>query len=103
MGAYWVTLTVSPAFRDWHFEAIKQGGESHGEVATCAEAHLRYQRDLKAKGKIIAGGPTVAFTSALMLISADSLEEAKALAENDPGVKGGLLTDPKIEPWYHMN
>jgi hypothetical protein len=67
-----------------------------------AEAHLQYVRDLRAKGRLIAAGPTVAFTWALMLLKADSMEEARALAENDPGVKSGLFTDLKVEPWYHM-
>jgi hypothetical protein len=67
-----------------------------------AEAHLQYVRDLRAKGRLIAAGPTVAFTWALMLLNADSIEEARALAENDPGVKSGLFTDLKVEPWYHM-
>jgi len=71
-------------------------------MSSWAEAHLQYVGDLKAKGRLIAAGPTVAFTQALMLLKADSIEEARALAENDPGVKSGLFTDLKVEPWYHM-
>ena len=35
-------------------------------------------------------------------IEADSPEEARTLAENDPAVKRGLFTDLEVEPWYHM-
>ena len=72
------------------------------DIAPHAEAHLRYVKDLKAKGKLLAGGPTVAFTWGLSLLRADSLEEARALAEDDPAVKSGLLADLKVEPWYHV-
>ena len=102
MATYVATLTVSPVFREAHFQAVKSGGELTGDVARGAEAHLKYIRDLKAKGKMVAAGPTVAFTWAVMLLKASSLEEARAIVANDPGVKTGLLTDLKLEPWYHM-
>ena len=102
MATYVVTLTVSPVFREAHFHAVKSGGEITGEVGQWAQAHLRYVRDLKAKGKMVAAGPTVAFTWAVMLLKAVSLEEARAMVANDPGVKNGLFTDFKLEPWYHM-
>jgi uncharacterized protein YciI len=102
MGTFVATQTISPEFRDAHFQALKSGGELPGKMASQVEAHLRYVRELKAKGKTLAGGPTVAFTWALSLIVADSLEEAKAIAENDPGAKAGLFTDLKVEGWYHI-
>lgn len=102
MGTYVATLSISSAFREAHFQALKSGGALDENIAPWAEAHLRYIRDLKAKGKMLAAGPTVAWTWAVMLLKTDSLEEARALVENDPGVKHGLLTDLKIEPWYHM-
>ncbi len=103
MGTYVATQTISPEFRNAHFEALQSGGELPEEMAAQVEAHLRYVKDLKAKGKSLAGGPTVAFTWALSLIVADSLEEATALAENDPGVEAGLLSDVKVEAWYHIS
>lgn len=102
MGTYITISTISPALREAHFQAQKSGGRMPEEVAPVNEAHLQYWKDLKTKGKALAGGPTVAFTWALGLVRADSLEEARALAENDPFVKGGLLTDLKIEAWYHI-
>ncbi len=102
MATYIATLNVSPVFREAHFQAVKSGSELTGEVGHWAEAHLRYVRDLKAKGKMVAAGPTVAFTWAVMLLKASSLEEARAMVEDDPAVKNGLFTDFKLEPWYHM-
>jgi uncharacterized protein YciI len=102
MGTYVVTSTISPEFRKAHFEALKHGGKLLGDLASRVEAHLRYIRELSSTGKLLAGGPTVAFTWGLSIIIADTLEEAKSIAENDPGVRAGLFTDLKIEPWYHI-
>lgn len=102
MGTYVATSTISQRFREGHFQTLKPGGKMPEDIAPHAEAHLRYVKDLKAKGKLLAGGPTVAFTWGLSLLRADSLEEARALAEDDPAVKSGLLTDLKVEAWYHV-
>jgi len=102
MGTYVATSTISPEFRKAHFEALKLGGKLPENIASQVEAHLQYIKELSSAGNILAGGPTVAFTWGLSLIIADSLEEAKLIAENDPGVRAGLFTDLKIEPWYHM-
>jgi len=102
MATYVATLNISPVFREAHSQALKSRSELTGDVGHWAEAHLQYVRDLKAKGKMVAAGPTVAFTWAVMLLKADSLEEARAMVANDPGVKNGLFTDFNLEPWYHM-
>ncbi len=102
MGKYVVTSTISPEFREAHFEALKSGGKLPADIAPHVEAHLEYVKELSARGKVLAGGPTVAFTWGLWIIVADSLEKAEMVAKNDPGVKAGLFTDLKVEPWYHM-
>ena len=102
MRTYLATLNVSPTLREAHSRAIKKGGRLAREVDALTQEHLRYLKELKSEGKIIAAGPLVDFSRALMLLRADSIEEATALAENDPAVKSELFTDLKIEPWYHM-
>ena len=102
MPTFVARINHSPRFKEAHFQALKQDGKLPEEVTPIVEAHLQYLRGLKAKGKIICAGPVVAFTWGLDVLRADSLEEAKKLIEDDPGVKSGLLTDYKIEPWYHM-
>jgi uncharacterized protein YciI len=102
MGTYVAISTISPEFRKAHFEALKLGGKLLGDLANRVEAHLRYIKELSSTGKLLVGGTTVAFTWGLSIIIADSLEEAKNIAENDPGVRAGLFTDLKVEPWYHI-
>ena len=94
--------TISPRFREAHFQALKGDGKLPEDMARHADAHLQYQRDLKAKGKILYGGPMVDFTWGLLIIRADSIEEAREIAGGDPGLKTGLLLDFEVTPWYHM-
>jgi uncharacterized protein YciI len=102
MGTYVATTTISPELREAHFEALKVGGRLPRDIAPSVEAHLQYIKELSSTGKILASGLTVDFTWGLTIIIADSLEEAKCIAENDPSAKAGLITDFKVEPWYHM-
>ncbi len=102
MGTYVATWNIGDAFREAHFQALEGGGQLPEDINTLAEAHLAYIRDLKAKGKAVAGGPAVSFTWALLLLREDSLEEARAIAENDPAAKGGLFSNMNVEPWYHI-
>jgi len=102
VGTYVATWNINQTFRDAHFHSLEDGTPLPEEINTPAEAHLAYVRDLKAKGKVIAGGPVTSFNWALLLLKVDSLEEARTIVENDPAVRGGLFSDTKVEPWYHM-
>lgn len=101
MGTYVVTQTISPEFREAHFRALKTGSDLPDDIADVVKAHMQYMEDLKGKGKTLLGGPMVSFKWALTILRADSFEEAKSLAENDPSVKSDLLTDIEVEPWFH--
>lgn len=51
--------------------------------------HLEYLEELEKQGKVNSKGPFVDGAGGLVIYSADSLEEAKELAENDPYVVKG--------------
>ena len=102
MPTFVARSNISPYFREAHFKAIEHDGKFSEEIGPHVAAHLEYHRALKAMGKVLCGGPMVDFTWGLTILKADSLEEAKALIENDPGMKHGLFSDYEIIPWYHM-
>ncbi len=102
MPTFVARTTISPRFREAHFQALEQGGKLPEDIAAAAEAHLKYVKELGAQGKSLCNGPVVAFTWGINVLRADSLEEAKKLIEDDPGIKSGLLTGYEIEPWYHI-
>ncbi|GAA0322399.1 hypothetical protein GCM10008967_11110 [Bacillus carboniphilus] len=52
--------------------------------------HLEYLENLKEQGKVFLKGPFTDGSGGLVIYEADSFEEAKELAENDPYVKLGV-------------
>jgi uncharacterized protein YciI len=94
--------TISPRFREAHFEALKGNDKLPEDIGPHADAHLKYLRDMKGKGKVLIGGPIVDFTWGITIIRADTIEEAREIAAGDPGLKTGLLLDFEVFPWYHM-
>ena len=71
------------------------------ERAKLQEAHIAHIRKMAESGKLILAGPFAddGELRGLFIFRTDSLEEAKALAEQDPSVKAGRL---RLEwhPWY---
>lgn len=47
-------------------------------------AHLAYLQDLKARGALLLSGPFADRTGGMVIITANSREEAEALAQADP-------------------
>ncbi len=66
--------------------------------------HLEYQLALEAKGAMFAAGPFADDNEqewegeGMVILRADSLEEARTLAENDPMHKSGARTF-RLRPW----
>jgi uncharacterized protein YciI len=64
------------------------------EERTLAGEHWAYSRDLLARDVIIFAGRTVTPTAdsfALVVVRAPSLEAARAIAADDPAVRGGVF------------
>lgn len=55
-------------------------------------AHLTYINGLRAEGKVTQAGPFADGKGGMVIYEADSLAEARALAEADPVVKEGVRT-----------
>jgi len=103
MPTFIAISTISPRFREAHFKSLKESnGKLPEDIASDADAHLKYLRDMKKEGKVLIGGPRVDFTWGITIIKAKTIEEAKEIEAGDPGLKTGLLTDFEIFPWYHM-
>jgi uncharacterized protein YciI len=70
------------------------------EAAELLPRHLAYLREQSEAGRYVAAGPVLpagrthpdeSEFAGVLLIVAETLEEAAALAENDPGVRAGRL------------
>ncbi len=67
--------------------------------------HSAYMSQLEKEGKLLVGGPFVdkpgslTATGAIMLILADSLDEARKMMAVDPAQTSGLMTAREIKPF----
>lgn len=55
------------------------------------EDHLHYMNDLYAAGSLLLGGPYPSGRGGLAVFVADSLDEARALADADPANRAGVI------------
>ncbi len=88
-----------------HFVLLKRNAKSMEgspeELQKLQLAHLWNVRRLLDEGKAVAAGPVgnAGDLAGIFVFATDSMEEAKAWAENDPMVKSGRLT-VEIHPWF---
>ncbi|WP_139491198.1 YciI family protein [Brevibacillus dissolubilis] len=61
-------------------------------------AHLAYINELFLEGKVVMAGPFTDKLGGMVIYKADSMEEAKALAEKDPAVTEGART-VEVREW----
>ncbi|WP_331372484.1 YciI-like protein [Sinorhizobium chiapasense] len=65
--------------------------------------HLAYLNELNAKGVLKIAGPFLGGdgkpTGSLVIVRAETLEEAKAIAEADPYAKAGLFSNVEIKAY----
>ncbi len=75
-----------------------------GPVMENVEAHLAYQHEIEQKGIMVAAGPFADDEEKTMpgegmvIIRADSLEEARAIADADPMHQSGARSY-RLRPW----
>jgi len=61
--------------------------------------HVNYMASFMATDKLAIGGPFLDNTGGMMVLRADSQEEAEAIANADPSVLAGLLK-VSVKPWF---
>jgi uncharacterized protein YciI len=81
-------------------------GPKHGiqseDAAEIQKNHLSHLRSMWEQGKLVVAGPlgdNQNIRGILVFRGGDSMEEMKALAEQDPAVKAGRLA-VEIHPWF---
>jgi len=79
--------------------------EQTPEVKKIGEGHMAHIRAMGATGKLILAGPfEIEGTppnaiAGILLFDVETIEEAQAMASDDPAVKAGRLT-LEVLPWY---
>ncbi|GAA3943627.1 YciI family protein [Pseudoclavibacter caeni] len=70
-------------------------------LAATRPEHRAYLSGLQQNGQNLASGPLAVPgpNSALLILQADSIEQAAALSDDDPMVASGLVTERHIQAW----
>lgn len=78
----------------------KWTAEQTPELKKLQEDHLSHIREMGESGKLVAAGPfgDNGHIRGILIFRAESLDEARMMAEGDPAVKAGRLT-LEIHPW----
>jgi hypothetical protein len=100
MNKFAVLPRLSEGAKEALMKSVQSGSQPPEEFAKLQNSHVGYLEDLKSKGKLFAAGPFTDFSGGLIIYQAESLEEAKALANNDPFVKGKVFVDYTIHEWH---
>jgi uncharacterized protein YciI len=65
--------------------------------------HLAHLSALNADGKLAFAGPFLGDdgkpTGSLVVVKAETIEEARQIAESDPYAKAGLFSDVQVKAW----
>jgi len=65
-------------------------------------AHLQRLEAWAQQGKVILAGPLTDQTGSLIVVEAESLEEAQAFAKDDPYTIHGIFKDVTIHPFLQV-
>jgi len=68
----------------------------------CRQAHLERMDSLNKAGKVVLAGPLTDGAGSLIVIKADSLEDAKAFASGDPYVTQGVFARYEVHPFMQV-
>jgi uncharacterized protein YciI len=88
---------VPKNLRPYFLGLLRRGprwNETEGpKAAELLPRHLAYMREQSEAGRYLAAGPVLDESefAGVLLISAETLEAASAVAQNDPGVQAGRL------------
>ncbi len=63
------------------------------------EEHLKRLKQLSGEGKLLLAGPFTDTSGSLIIIEADSMDEAREFAENDPFYLNGVYTSIDVKPF----
>lgn len=63
------------------------------------QAHLERLKRLESEGKLVLAGPFADRSGSLIIIEADSIEEARAFIQKDPYVEQGVFEKVEVRPF----
>ncbi len=80
----------------------KDGPEAVTKRPIYRNAHLKRLEEWVQQGKVILAGPLTDKTGSLIVVEADSLEDAQAFAHGDPYMVNGVFEELAIHPFKQV-
>lgn len=80
----------------------KDGPEGTARRPLYREAHLQRLEQWAEQGKIILAGPLTDKTGSLIVVEAESLEDAQDFARNDPYMLNGVFQEMSVHPFMQV-
>jgi uncharacterized protein len=97
-----IAALLAPMLKQRLFVALSSARASADQMLPHVAEHLDYMNSLEAKGLLFASGPFiqpgVLVGDGLTILQTDTIEEARALMENEPLIKLGFRTFD-LRPW----
>jgi uncharacterized protein YciI len=81
------------------FAVIADYDAADPQLATVRPVHREYLTKLRDTGKLVISGPLTDRGGALIVLEAESKEEAAAIVDADPFAKSGVFKSWVIRPW----
>ncbi len=78
------------------------GPEGQAKRKIHRPAHLANIESLDAQGRVVLAGPLTDKTGSLILIEAESLEEAQRIAREDPYTVHGVFERVEVHPFMQV-
>jgi len=81
------------------FAVIADYDAADPQLAVVRPVHREYLTKLRDAGKLAFSGPFTDHGGALIMLEAETKEEAAAIVDADPFVKSGVFKSWVIRPW----
>jgi uncharacterized protein YciI len=80
----------------------KDGPEGAAKRPLYRQAHLQRLEQWAQQGKVILAGPLTDKTGSLIVVEAESLEEAQTFAQGDPYMINGVFQEVTVHPFMQV-
>ena len=81
------------------FAAIIEYTQDKAKIAAIRPLHRQYLTDLRQRNQLVAAGPFLDDSGALIIYEAPSQADAEKLFQGDPFHKNGIFLQYQFRPW----
>jgi uncharacterized protein YciI len=92
LGAFWHAAAMSYFVLEYRYGDLDARARVRPD-------HLSYLKSLHEKGTVVLAGPVGDGSGAMVVLNADSEDEAAQIVKDDPYTAAGVGVDHVLRPW----